>query len=638
MTLKVFLSIGSLQRRFTTGNIEALHFESGVNVLVGRPNTGKTKWLETLDYLLGDTGGNPFEGSNDEPLAEKYDAAGVELFVGKERLYVERRWKEVGAKNKIFVNDEALTPPDFQRLLLEKLHIPVLHFPKGNPMSGQTWPELSFRTLLRHMYRRQRFWGDIADQQPEGEQHASLLQFLGLAKRIFNEDYGKLIRLKMESERLRARRDQYEYTLKELAGDVLTDPALQLAITEAGVREAKVRLLRQLESLRAERVQVLSMARDQILPPERRTHAEQLGEQRAGLIVRLEELQQRQSEVSDRKSDIARYRTDLADEFERMTRAQDAGEVLADLRITHCPACDQTVTSSPSVDRHCFLCHQSLPDDVAMEGLGAARLRFEHERLSGEIKEAEELAGVLNRDAKRVAEEIRESQEFLRMVENDLAPTRLAVSSLAQESVSAIDVALGELNERQRQIGRLSGALELGQALTKQISDIEKEIEPIQARVEEALRATDFGEAESRLSDGMNEYLQAINRLKPNAWPHNPVTVDVSRSTFRIRVGSRRWDKALGGTDTLYFLMAYQYGLLTLSDKSGCNYPGFAIIDVPGEFSGEAVEDKENFIVQPFIDLLAQESFAGAQAIITGAAFTGLQGVTLKRLTAVFVA
>src|ERR1700688_4201591 len=142
MTLKVFLSIGSLQRRFTTGNIEALHFESGVNVLVGRPNTGKTKWLETLDYLLGDTGGNPFEGSNDEPLAEKYDAAGVELFVGKERLYVERRWKEVGAKNKIFVNDEALTPPDFQRLLLEKLHIPVLHFPKGNPMSGQTWPEL----------------------------------------------------------------------------------------------------------------------------------------------------------------------------------------------------------------------------------------------------------------------------------------------------------------------------------------------------------------------------------------------------------------------------------------------------------------------------------------------------------------
>ena len=321
-----------------------------------------------------------------------------------------------------------------------------------------------------------------------------------------------------------------------------------------------------------------------------------------------------------------------------MSRAQDAGQVLADLRITHCPACDQTVTESRSADHHCFLCHQSLPDEVTVEGLGVARLRFEQERLNGEIEEAKELAVVLERDAKRIAEQIRESQELFHMVENELAPARLAVSSLAQESVSAIDVALGELSERQRQIGRLSSALDLGRALTKQIADIEKEIEPIQARVEEALRATDFGEAESRLSDGMNEYLQAINRLKPNAWPHSPVTVDVSRSGFRIRVGSRRWNQALGGTDTLYFLMAYQYGLLTLSDKQDCNYPGFAIIDVPGEFSGEAVEDKENFIVQPFIDLLAQESFDGAQAIITGAAFTGLQGVNLKHLTEVFIA
>jgi hypothetical protein len=136
----------------------------------------------------------------------------------------------------------------------------------------------------------------------------------------------------------------------------------------------------------------------------------------------------------------------------------------------------------------------------------------------------------------------------------------------------------------------------------------------------------------------MNDYMQAINRLRPGAWPHNPITVDVSRWGFRIRVGSRRWDRALGGTDTLYFLMAYQYGLLTLSDKQECHYPGFSMIDVPGEFSGEAVEDKENFIVQPFIDLLARDSFQGAQAIITGAAFTGLQGANQKRLTEVFVA
>jgi hypothetical protein len=637
MTPSRFISIGSLQRRLTTGNTETLQFEPGVNVLVGRPNTGKTKWLETRDYLLGDPGGSPFEGQGEEPLADKYDAASVELFIGDERMNVERRWKETGAKNKIFVNDAAFAAPDFQRLLLEKLYIPILHFPKGNPMSGQTWPELSFRTLLRHMYRRQRFWGDIADQQPEGDQHASILQFLGLAESIFNDDYGELIRLKMESERLRARRDQYEQTLKELAGDVLTDPTLQSSITEGSVREAETRLLAELDFLRSQRTQVLREARDKSIQPDRRARIEQLAEHRAALIVGLEEQRLRQGAVTERRAGITQYRSDLLEESDRLNRAQDAGEVLADLRITHCPACDQPVTDSHSVD-HCFLCHQSLPDEPTVEGLGVARLRFERERLVGEITEADELSVVLERDAKRLADQIRESQEQLLMVENELAPARDAVSALAQDAVSAIDVALGELSERQRQIGRLKTALELGQELTNKVAAIEKDIEPIQARVDNAMRATDFGEAESRLSDGMNEYVQAINRLRPGAWPHNPITVDVTRWGFRMRVGSRQWDKVLGGTDTLYFLMAYQYGLLALSDKQDCHYPGLSIIDVPGEFSGEAVEDKENFIVQPFIDLLARDSFRGAQAIITGAAFTGLQGANLKRLTKIFVA
>jgi hypothetical protein len=273
-----------------------------------------------------------------------------------------------------------------------------------------------------------------------------------------------------------------------------------------------------------------------------------------------------------------------------------------------------------------------------IEGLGAARLLFERERLGGELDEAEQLASVLEQEDKNLAAEISRSHERLRMVENELAPARTAVSALTQEDVSAIDMALGELNERQRQIGRLKAALELGRQLTEKVSSIEREIEPIQARVDEVMRATDFAEAESRLADGMNEYLQAINRLRPGAWPHNPVTVDVSRWTFRLRVGSRRWDKALGGTDSLYFLMAYQYGLLSLSDKEGAHYPGFCVIDVPGEFSGEAVEDKENFIVQPFIDLLGRESFKGAQAIITGAAFSGLQGANQRRLSLVFTA
>jgi hypothetical protein len=135
----------------------------------------------------------------------------------------------------------------------------------------------------------------------------------------------------------------------------------------------------------------------------------------------------------------------------------------------------------------------------------------------------------------------------------------------------------------------------------------------------------------------MNVYLSAINRLKPGIWPHHDVSLDITANTFRFKVGSRKWQAALGGTDSLYFLMAYHYGLLTLSVAVGCHYPGLAILDMPAEFAGELIEDKENFIVQPFIELLDRDEFADTQMIVTGASFAGLKGASRLQLTELHV-
>jgi len=59
------------------------------------------------------------------------------------------------------------------------------------------------------------------------------------------------------------------------------------------------------------------------------------------------------------------------------------------------------------------------------------------------------------------------------MVDNELAPLRAAVSALVSEQISAVDMELGELNERQRQMGRLRGAVELGLKLGAEIIEIE---------------------------------------------------------------------------------------------------------------------------------------------------------------------
>lgn len=633
-----FLAIGRIERRLSTGATEDLRFTSGVNVLVGRPNTGKTKWLQTLDYVLGSPSENPFEGADEEGLSQKYDKAGAELVIGEERIWIERRWRELGAKGKVFVDSEGMTAREFQHFLMEKLGIPPLNFPKGNPMSGQTWPELSFRMLLRHIYRQQRFWNDVTDQQPEGEQHACVLQILGLAERLYTEDYGRLVKLKMDVDRMKARREQYAQTLDELARDLLSSPGLTVGANATTVRDAVGSIARDIENLRQRRTTLIAGTRDKVFSPERRTIVEQLGDARAKGVANLENLKRKAMETTERLKTIRRYHTDLADEIDRMTRAEDAGAVLADLKITHCPACDQPLTTTAASPEHCFLCHQTLPDEVMFEELGAVRLRFERDRLTSELKEIEELESVLQRETKRLADEMALIEEQIRMLENELVPARQSIAVLIQPEVSAIDMELGKLNEKQRQLGRVAAAVELGQQLTTQIAAIENEIKPLQAQIDELTRATDFDAAAAQLEDGMNAYLNAINILRPGVWRHSPIVVDLSRSNFTIRLGARRWQAALGGTDSLYFLMAYQYGLMTVSHHTRGHYPGLSIIDLPAEFSGELVEDKENFIVQPFIELLATDTYEGAQLIITGASFAGLLGAHRLHLTHVYVA
>lgn len=633
-----FLSIDRLRRHLASGQQEELDFELGVNLLIGRPNTGKTKWLQTLDFLLGDTGGNPFEGADENALAEKYDAAAAILRIGTGAFVVERRWRESGGKGKVYVDGTAMPAKDFQHWLMKELGIPLMSFPKGNPTSGQTWPELSFRILLRHIYRQQRFWGDIADKQPEGEQHASVLQFLGLAEHIYSSDYEELVRLKRRVDQLTARRDQYANTLNELARDLLSDADVSVHVSVTTIAAAADRLAAEARALHERRTALLTAAQDGAIPMDQRSHVSDLASRRSRALSKLENITLKQGSVAERMSDIARYRADLAEEIERMQRAEDAGAVLADLKITHCPACDQSVSALAYHGHDCFLCHQHLPLDPVIAGLGSVRLRFERDRLAGELAEAIELEGVLQAEGAKLLAETATIKAEIGEIDAELTPAREAVGALAQAEISAIDMALGRGTERQRQLDRVSAALELGVEMTQEIARLEKAIMPVQKRVDDAFAAIDFHSAAAKLEDGMNAYLEALNHPGPKVWLHSHVSVDISRSNLSFRVGRQRWSAALGGTDSLYFLMAYHYGLMTLSAKAGTHYPGLSIIDVPGEFSGEAVADKENFIVQPFIDLLKRDEFAGAQLIITGASFTNLSGAHFQKLTHVHVA
>ena len=126
--------------------IEKLTFEPGVNLLVGPRNSGKTKWLQTIDFLFGDDI-DANERTTDDIFA-KYDSAAMSLSIGAEQFTIERLWKRAGMMSKVLVNEDALLVKDFREFLMEKLDIPIIRYPQGNPLGTRTWPELGWRSLL----------------------------------------------------------------------------------------------------------------------------------------------------------------------------------------------------------------------------------------------------------------------------------------------------------------------------------------------------------------------------------------------------------------------------------------------------------------------------------------------------------
>ena len=206
--------------------------------------------------------------------------------------------------------------------------------------------------------------------------------------------------------------------------------------------------------------------------------------------------------------------------------------------------------------------------------------------------------------------------------ERALAPARQQFSALAQEKVSLLDKDLGALAERLKQVRRLEHIYSEKQRLDEMITELQKRLEPILERNRELARGLDYGGRAAWLEDGMNDYLTALNLERPKTWRHRSVQINLSQSTVSFRVGDRSWNVSLGGTDSLYYLMAYHYGLITLTAHAGAHFPGFTMIDFPAEFAGTKIGDTEDFVVQPFIDLLERDQFEGCQLIVTGPAFS----------------
>jgi predicted nucleic acid-binding Zn-ribbon protein len=627
------LIIKKLWRLPSSVSEDEIIFDRGVNVLVGEKDTGKTVWLRMLDFLLGSD--KKAKDALDSKIEDKYDSISALIEIGDEEVSIERRWKEKGSARKIFVNDEPIPHEEFSENFLKRLNIPILHFPKGDPFSEKTWPQLSFRTLLRHIYRREEFWHEFADKQYESEQHASLSLFLGIADKLFPPEYEDLIRKQKRVAVLQEMKDQFINMLQEVSKELVVSKDLSVGFTGESIDSAKKRLNKQIEELYGKREDVLEELKKETLKEYvehpsglRKDEVDKIGERIVQLRQQKEQLKLNLAELEKRLAELRGYYQIVENEEARMKRAQRAGDILGQLKTTCCPVCDQNVDDIIADAEVCYLCSRPyIQNEEAIVG-GKARVEFDLRQLGAERRELKQLIEKLHTEEKRSIDTIRDIETEVQRLRRRLRPISIAIAAIIPEEFGLIDQEIGGLQEQILQLERIKGALKRRTDLSAQITEIEKETSIIQAELKKLRGEIDFETAGDILSDGMNSYLNALNVEDPNRWKKGPVSFRIKSRDFNAFVSGSLWSAELGATSKVLFLLSYHYSLLGLPGLGPFFYPGLLILDFPVQLAdGSSIADKENYLIEPFVQLLNRPEMEKTQLIAAGRAFAGLKGV-----------
>lgn len=607
---------------------EVLKFSEGVNLLIGSPNTGKTKWLEMLDYLMAETA-SP-EVSFGEALAQKYQQIEALISIGGIDFVIKRRWNEPGLLGKVFVNDTPMVATDFSNFLLERLQLPMVRFPIGT-----RWPQVGWRTLFRHIYRQQRYWADLADKQPKQEQHACLMVFLGLAEHLFPKSRSDLATAQERRAELEMDRRRFSQILDDISHELLdTEPGA--AVTDEVLGRALAAGNRKISELANRREAIADSISRAVVDQGTvgTAQMEELDAQWANLQRELEERTVALGKVDGRISELQAYFASVENELARINRAFAAGEQLSPLKVTMCPVCQQSVTSKKEKSGHCFLCEQELPSTFGVDANG--RLDFELGRLTAEIDEVHQQLRELHAEREKAETNLSITREQFGILEGKLRPYRAASAAIVPPELSALDVEIGRIEEQIRQMNRMRKTLSRRDQLGQEIDELSKTINELEMVIAQHEAEANLVAAGNSLDSGMNEYLNLLNEVAPSAWNQGRIDVSLSESSFDLFVGNGRWSNKLGGTMTLYFLLAYHFGLIRLTGDPNRRYPGICILDLPPQLDEAAVVEMEASIVQPFLDLSTNGATPQTQIILTGSSFEGIRDANRLELTQVW--
>ena len=521
-----------------------VEFKSGVNIIWGASNSGKSFVRKSIDYLLGgDHPTLPPEGKGmdnyllwltlpgDQKVTLRASALGGEIYKAQGHLTAVDTASEV---YEVF-SRKHVASPNVSRFLLSAAGFRPAQLLKNERAEKSPF---SLRVVMRYL---------LIDETRMIDEKSLLLahnttvtsEDKGLLKFLLTGIDGSSVAQVRSADQLKAVKEGQIELLSQMAD------RLREAIDEAVGMDAIVSDLADAENERAGLLETLS---------ERQTGLDALFKEERGLADEVRSHQTRLAELSALKVRFEELARVYASDLERLEGLEEGGFLLQRFASMNCPLCGAV----PEHQQH----------DHGLGGIEEQRRAVESE--IGKIRfEARELATALV-DA---AAEIDEVEQIIVDADGRLQVTRVNREEAGKQEVSARTIFLSATARCDKLESDLEGRERLA-TLVAQIDRIKAESVRSRQRAEGIDLNLDLTNSEAHeLSTAVQMVLKAWNYPGADALHFDKTDQDI------VVDGKRRRDNGAGVRALLH--AAFKVGVLTHCIDKGRPHPGFVILDSP---------------------------------------------------------
>jgi predicted nucleic acid-binding Zn-ribbon protein len=275
------------------------------------------------------------------------------------------------------------------------------------------------------------------------------------------------------------------------------------------------------------------------------------------------------NDTARRQAELVAYSASLTAELERLARAKAGASVFADLRVTHCPACDQEVPDRTSSPDRCSVCGQIHVEHHSDDAAGARRIEFEEQQVAEEREELNGLVGKLDQEMKALSIQIANINHRISTETRTVAAAQSLAVRAVPPDIALLDQEVGQIDEQLQQLSRVERAIGSRDEMSAKIAELNAQIVELDIEIKRLTPTIDFGSLGDLIADRMNDYLNLVNTDSLSRWKTGRVTVRLRREDFEVYLDNQRWTVKAGGTAACMIQIAYHYALLSLTKDAG---------------------------------------------------------------------